>query len=376
MITRSEDLKSCCQKILAAVDSNEISLITETLEIVVEGNILFINVTNKEYYAQVKFDLHENCLPMRATVNANIFLKLVSQITTDTIGLEVSDKSLIVTGNGVYKLPLIFEEDHLLELPRIEINNITSNFTIDSSILNSILTYNSKELTKGTISRPVQKFYYVDSKGAITFTSGACVNSFVLPQDIKILLNNRLVKLFKLFKEGPVNFYLGHDAISNDIIQTKVRFENDDIQLTAILSCDDSMLNSVPESAIRNRANNTYPFSVNISKEALIQSINRLLLFSSGIGEGKILKPYSEFHFDRDHVTINDAKKENSEDIRYNNADRNINEPYVAILDLVDLKTTLETCVEQYLTINFGDHVAVVLSRGNIKNVIPEIKEM
>ena len=40
--------------------------------------------------------------------------------------------------------------------------------------------------------------------------------------------------------------------------------------------------------------------------------------------------------------------------------------------DLMDIKNTLETCNEQYLTINFGDSVAIVISRANIKNVIPE----
>ena len=376
MIIRSEDLKNCCQSILAAVDSNEVSVVTETLELVSEGTFLYLNVTNREYYAQVKFDLNEVCQEFHATVNANLFLKLISQITTDTIGLEIKENTLVVTGNGTYKLPLIFDGDNLLELPKININNITSSFDIDSNVLNSILTYNSKELTKGTISRPVQKFYYVDEQGAITFTSGACVNSFTLNQPIKILLNNRLVKLFKLFKEGNVKFSLGYDAISDTIIQTKVNFENDTISLTAILSCDDSMLNSVPVNAIRGRADNVYPYSVNMNKDALIQTINRLLLFSSGIGAKENIKPYSKFEFNKDSVTIYDANGENKEVIRYNNSDLGMDGIYTAILDLADLKTTLETCFEQYLTFNFGDSSAVVIARGLVKNIIPEIKEI
>ena len=44
------------------------------------------------------------------------------------------------------------------------------------------------------------------------------------------------------------------------------------------------------------------------------------------------------------------------------------------MFDLVELKATLETCSEQYLTFSFGDSSAAVLSRGNVKNVIPEIR--
>ena len=241
---------------------------------------------------------------------------------------------------------------------------------IPSEYLQSILQYNSKELLKGTIAKPVQKFYYVDEKGAITFTSGACVNMFDLEKPVRLLLNNRLVKLFKLFKDESVHFTLGYDALSDEIIQTKVKFETKDISLTAILSCDDTMINSVPVTAIRGRALNMYPYSININKDALTQTINRLMLFNS-IGRENI-KPYSTFEFDNEGVTIWDVKKENREFIRYNNQVDGL-ETYTATLDLNDLKITLDNCNEQYLTMNFGDHKAVIIARGHVYNVIPEV---
>ena len=51
LIIRIEDLKSIAQTILTAVDSNELSVITETLELRVCDNMLYMNVTNREYYA-------------------------------------------------------------------------------------------------------------------------------------------------------------------------------------------------------------------------------------------------------------------------------------------------------------------------------------
>ena len=371
MIIWSEDLKEVSSKILAAVDNNELSTITETLELKVIDKSLYISVTNREYYAQVKLELDQD-EDFHATVNATLFLKLISQITTDTIELSISGNSVIIKGNGTYNIPLIFDGDDLLELPEIKIENITNEFNVNSDILKSILAYNSKELTKGVMSKPVQKLYYLDEQGCITFTSGACVNSFTLERPVKILLNNRLVKLFKLFKNENVKFTLGYDAISEDIIQTKVRFESEDIILTAILSCDDTLINSVPVAAIRGRANNTYPYSINIHKDNLIQTINRLLLFSSNVSGKEVIKPYSTFEFNKDFVTIYDVNKNNKEILYYNNVILDLEEPYTAILDLTDIKTTLDNCAEQYLTINFGDSSAIVLSRGNVKNVIPE----
>jgi hypothetical protein len=227
-------------------------------------------------------------------------------------------------------------------------------------------------MLKGGISKPVQKMYYIDEYGAITFNSGACVNSFTLTEPVKLLFNNRLVKLFKLFKDGDVRLTLGYDSVSDEIIQTKVRLENSNVSITAILSCDDTLLNSIPVSAIRGRANDEYPYYANLNKSALIQSINRLNLFNNS--SGAVAKTYGIFEFKSDEVDIYDANKENKETIKYANDTSNVSEPYTLRLNLSDLKITVEACIEEYLCIHFGNTSAVVLSRGNVKNVIPEVK--
>ena len=219
---------------------------------------------------------------------------------------------------------------------------------------------------------PVQKLFYIDEKGCITFTTGACVNSFTLPEPMKILINQRLVKLFKLFKNGKVKFTLGYDSISDDIIQTKVAFQSEDISITAVISCDDTLLNSVPVNAIRGRANNDYPYSVNFNKNAIIQTINRLMLFNGAGANKEVLKPYSKFEFHKDKVVIYDVHKDNCESVSYVNTTLDIEAPYEASVDLNDMKATLENCVEDYLTLHFGDSTAMVVSRGHVKNVIPE----
>lgn len=373
MVIRIEEIQSACSKILAAVDSNSVSALTETLQLTTQGKELFLNVTNNEYFAKVKLEMKEP-VEFNATVNANLFLKLISQITTETIELSVTETALILKGNGTYNLPLIFDGDKLMELPEIVINNPTTNFSIDSNILQSILQFNSKELSKGIISRPIQKLYYMDELGAITFTTGACVNSFSLEKPVKVLLNDRLVKLFKLFKDGPVNFTLGYDTLADGVIQTKVRFESADISLTAILSCDDTMLQSYPVNAVRARANSDYPYSVNISREQLIQTINRLLLFTSANGARDIINPYSTFEFKTDRVVVWDTHHENFEEVFYTNTRCEVEDAYTTMFDFKDFRTTLENCSEQYVTLNFGDEQALVVARGNVRVVIPECR--
>lgn len=374
LIIRIEDIQQACGKILAAVDSNSLSVLTETLQIKTENKKLYISVTNREYLAKVKVDIPDD-VEFVATVNANLFLKLVSQITTDTIELSIADSILILKGNGVYKLPLIFNGDELLELPEITIDNPTVEFDIDSNILLSIIQYNAPQLKMGQASHPMQKMYYVDETGAITFIAGACVNDFELEKPVKMLLNDRLVKLFKLFKGEKVHFTMGMDAITDEIIQTKVRFTTPDVSITSILSCDDTMLKTFPVDSIRSRANADYTHSVKVNKDQFLQTINRLLLFSSANSAKDVIKPISEFKFDKDHVVVFDTRGENKEEVWYSNSSADLDDTYDTLIDLNDLKMTLETCSDTYVTLKFGDSTAIVVEHGNVKNVIPECEQ-
>ena len=371
MIIRTEKLQPACSKLLPAVDSSAIAEITDVLELKASGKILYINVTNREYFAQVKIEL-DDVVDFHATVSANLFLRLVSQITTETVELNVAETTLKMKANGSYDIPLIFDNDKLMELPAIEINNITTELTVESDILQSILNYNSKELMKDLILQPVQKMYYVDQEGCITFTTGACVNNFQLEQPIKVLLNQRLVKLFKLFNSGKVKVTLGHDAISDTIIQTKIKFENDIVCLTAILSCDDDLVNKVPAAAIRGRANKNYPYNVSFSKAELNETINRLLLFSSTSALNRI-KSDSKFVFEYNYVSIYDVTSANVERVFYKTGVLPEGEQYIATFDLNDLKHALDSSEDDFVTFGFGDHAALVISSKSVRHVVPEV---
>lgn len=365
-----KQFKDSCKTILAAIDTSagEQSLIAETLELVGRENCLKMMVTNREYMVTVTFQL-EQSENFKATVNALLFLKLVAQLTVDSLELEVVDTSLVVRAGGIYRLPLIYNDQVLLELPQIRLENITSSFDILSSTLSSILQYNSKEIQSArSLSKlkPIQKLYYVDDKGAITFTTGACVNNFTLPQSIKLLLSGKVVKLFRLFAESvPVHFEISQDVDSQSNFVTKVRFSTDTIEIAAITPSDLQLLRSVPVDAIRSMAAKTYDYSVVLDKNELQRILSRLLLFKNAD-----LTVRARFSFAQSGCSI--CYCDNQEWIGYN--DEQFEDfHYSMYLNIETFKTIVEGCVEDYLTLNFGDHRAVVLVRQNIKNIIPEL---
>lgn len=367
MIIDTKKFKEVCSTILVAIDNSELSNLTEALELKVIDKTLYLNVTNKEYFISVKFELdHEE--EFNATVNAITFLKLISNITSNSIELQLKDTYVLVKANGNYKIPLIFDGDKLLQLPEIKINNKTLNMNISGTILNSILIYNSKELMKKTVNGILNKVYYIDNQGCITFTTGACVNNFTLEKPVKLLLNDRIVRLFKLFKNDMVEFNLGYDPISNEIIQTKIEFITKTIELKAIVGYNDEVINSVPANEIRKKVEFNYPYSIVINKDELIEALNRLSILTP-----KNSIPYCVMECGNNELTIYDINKQNSEIIKFDE-DLNLDTPYSLTLDSNDLKPILSSIPEEYITFEFGDNNSVIIKRPSVFNLLPVCK--
>ena len=363
MIIKTKEFQDSCKKILEAVDTTSKQMFDETLELKTQNKKLHLNVTNGEYYVTVIFkDVIEEDL--HVTVNAKTFLTLISKITTEDLELKVLSNSLNVVANGSYKLPLIYNSSDEMYVPKvISIDNVMTEMTTEGNTLLSILNYNSKELNKGAITRAVQKMFYVDQDGCITFTTGACVNKFTLDKPIKMLLNSKLVRLFKLFeRDESVKITFGYDE-ENGVVQSKVRFESDEVIITSLLSSDETLLNSVPVTAIRKRAYEEYTYNVEIEKNSLLEVLDRLSVFSSDSDNLKLeLTPTK--------LVIKNVKEDSVEYLDYK---ANVpTESYELFINLKDFKMTVENCNEQFFTMSYGNKQAILITRGFIRNIIPE----
>lgn len=91
MICRIEDLKNVVSILLAAVDTSEISRLTENLELKVENEVLDLSVTNGEYFVKTRIPIYEN-VEFHATVNAELLLKLLSKTTTETVEFKIDEE--------------------------------------------------------------------------------------------------------------------------------------------------------------------------------------------------------------------------------------------------------------------------------------------
>lgn len=369
MIIRIEELKSVCSKISTALDASENDQIAGLLQLKTKSTYLYLTVSNlaaEGYIVSSKINVHD-VEDFNVTIPANLFLKLIASTTSDTVEFKINEHCLTVIGNGTYKLPIAYGDNGMIEIPELEINNVTQQFNIGTDILNSLLTYNSKELTKNPTAKksPLQKKYYIDEEGCITFTTSACINKFELPCPIKLLLSQRIVKLFKLFTDSEVAFTLGQDVEDGKVV-TKAKFKDSSTEIVTLLNLSNVM--DVPASKIRGRVFSDYAHVVSVNRLALLGAIKRIMLF---LGPQSV--PYGKFEFGHESVIVRDFDESNSDEVYYE-GDSELNETYNATLDLVDLRATLDGCSEPYVVLKFGNKEAFVVARGNnIFNVIPEI---
>lgn len=364
-------LKTMCSKLLNALDTDSSSALSDTVELRIENKVLSLMVAGDDYRVKTKASI-DNDGTFRTVVNADVFLKLVGQTTTDTVDLVINDTILTITGNGEYKLPMVYAGDKLIEFPDFSIQNETNSFSVSKDVLASIVEYNTKELAKGTAMTPIQKMYYVDKEGCITFTSGACVNKFSLSEDVSFLLQGKTVKLFKLFLSGDdkVEIKLGKDTVDG-ITVDKITVSDSMTELISTMITNPDVLTMVPKDTIRGMLDNEYTYSVSLSKQTLLGIINRLTLFTPTT---LYAQPWGYFEFGAKQVKIFDKNKHNVEVLPYVGTVLDIDEgsEQTVLLDMADVKSAIERMKTDTFTFKFGNSKAVVINQGNISNIIPE----
>jgi DNA polymerase III sliding clamp (beta) subunit (PCNA family) len=376
MILKTKTFQEAANKILVAVGLDRAAA---NLELAAKDTTLFLRVTNREYYAAVKFDLDEPT-DFRAVVDATLFLNLISGINTEDFELIINDTNVVVkAGKSSYKLAMIYENDQLMKLPviKLEQDQVTVSMTITHDILMSILNVNGKEIQKAKRLdvNELQRYYYIDETGCFTFTTGACVNSFTLEKPIKLLLTDKVVKLFKLF-ETDVWMSYGHQVNKDNSLQPIVVFQTENVYVASRLLNDDTCISKIkaPCDAMKNLIKEPYDHNFVLSASDLAAAINRLLMFyKNSSAKADLSFVPANIAFNETELTISDISGDNKEVITIDGGSFTPG-GYVMGVNLIDIKSVLDSCKNEHITVNCGNKKSIIINRGTISNVIAETR--
>jgi hypothetical protein len=376
MILKTKAFQEAVNKILVAVGVDKAAA---NLELAANNDALYLRVTNREWYTAVKFDLEEPT-EFRAVVDANLFLNLISGINTEEFELNINDTNIAVkAGKSSYKLAMIYENDQLMKLPviKLEPEQITVNMPIAHDILMSILNVNGKEIQKAKRLdvNELQRYYYIDETGCFTFTTGACVNAFTLEKPIKLLLTDKVVKLFKLFNSDVWLSY-GHQVNGDGSLQPIVALQTADVYVASRLLNDESCIQKIkaPCDAMKKLVKENYDHNLVLSASDMSAAIGRLLMFhKNSSAKADLSFVPAAVSFTDTELTVSDTSGDNTEIITIENGSATPG-GYTMGVNLIDLKAVLDSCKNEHITMNCGNKKSIIINRGTISNVIAETR--
>ena len=376
MILKTKTFQEAANKILVAVGLDRAAA---NLELAAKDTALYLRVTNREYYTAVKFELSEPT-EFRAVVDANLFLNLISGISTEEFELKINDTNVVVkAGKSNYKLAMIYENDQLMKLPIIKLDKdqVTVDMPIANDILMSILNVNGKEIQKAKKLdvNELQRYYYIDETGCFTFTTGACVNAFTLEKPIKLLLTDKVVKLFKLFGTDVWMSY-GHSVNADGSLQPIVVFQTEDVYVATRLLNDETCIHKIkaPCDAMKKLVKEVYDHNLVLSATDLSAAIARLLMFyKNSSAKADLSFVPAVVTFDDTELTVADLSGDNKEVITIENGSVTPG-GYSMGVNLIDLKSVLDSCKNEHITMNCGNKKSIIINRGTISNVIAETR--
>lgn len=371
MITLKTSLiKEIASKISKGVTKENLTRTAEMLEIKASKDGLVLAVTNTQFYLAIKLNLESVVEDLHATIDADTFIKLIQKTTTDEIELSLQENYLLFKGNGEYKFPLEIQTNGEMRiLPTIEVEE-GSTFEINGDTLYYVNLFCGQELTGEVTVDTAQKYYYLDNKGAITFTESPYLYNFSINTDEKLLLTERLAGLFSLFKGQKVLVTVCNEA-ENNIYQKKIKLESDNIKLTSFIP-PDTLVEKYPAQRCRELQENPYPGKISLNRLELLNAIERLSIFNNkalNVLNADMVKA----SFTVDGVYLESLINTNKEFISYTEKHSVYN--YNCYINIRQLQRHVKTGNTATIDVSYGNDLCIMFVKDSFVQIIPEMEQ-
>lgn len=367
MIFRTEELIEKLKIFSSTSDIkyNKFDTNASTLEIKTVGSEVHFIVGNSEYVQKFIIQNVGGVTDFDVSIESTPFFNLLFKTTTETVELTVDGKNLKFEGNGTYTLPVIYIDMDMYHVQEIPIDNVTVDTTISYEVLEGIINYNSKQFDRGMGVDAIQKLFYLDSDGCITFNTGAVVTEFKINAPLKLLLKMVVSDLFKNFrfnKSESIKMKIGHKVSGN--ITYPVLYLEDNSYSLCMICPQDVLISNYPVDKIRERATKDLGHEAVLDVNGFADALDRFKIFTSGI-----------INLEIDQVGISLISGKNVEKILFDSS-INLSEVYKLSVNLEYVYSILKTLPYKFMKLRFGDHQSLTVVTQNIFHVIPECEEV
>lgn len=351
----TEKLKKLVSYAIQGAGINKLIELSTLIGIRVEDGVIYLNTTDGTNYLNVSDSCDADALDV--TVNADVFSKLISKITSDTVDIKVVDNTLVIDGNGKYTLELVLDEEgKALSFPdkfpkdTKEIGNLTA------SEMASISTTIKASLDD--IAGSVYSSYYFGDKIAST---DRCMLS---------MLNRKVFDEPYMFNRAFVDL-MGISA--SDITISK---SDNMLVFTSSVSdnCEISACTKIPDNTsefniagIMKFVEMDTPSYCKVGKAQFLALLDRLSLFVSKFDEGAI-----KLHFTEDTIEVSSMASNGVESVDITEF-KNFKDTTIKV-NIDRLHTQLKSYKSDTVEIYYGGDMCIKFVDGDMTQVIALIK--
>lgn len=354
----TEKLKEMVSRAIKGAGNNKLLPITGLMNIEVRDSKLILvttDATNYLYIIEDKF-IAEDC---SIVVDANMFSKLVSKMTCESITLNLREdlQTLEVSGNGNYKIELPLDENgQLIKYP----DPLKDRSTVDTGIsfnrsTAQVVLETIKPALATTLENPCYTGYYMGESILATDTYKiASLN--VKMFDVPLLISPETFDLLVVMNAEKINVTVESDTI---IYSTP-----DCIVVGKVMDC----IEDYAHEAITNLVNEEFISHCTVSKTEFLQMLDRLMIFVGPYDKNAVYLTFTNMGLQvssKSSSGVEVLKYVTSLDFR----------DYTCAIDIQMLTQEVKAIQNDVIDIYYGNEMSIKMKDGNITIVVALLQD-
>lgn len=360
LIINTTELKEMVSKAEKGAGNNKLLPITSLMGISYADKFTLTTTDGTNYLCVTKDMQAPVNEAFEVAVAVDRFAKLIARMTCEQVSIEIIDNYLQVSGNGTYKIELPYDENGVVvkyKNPADKLVNlkVAEEGTITTATVKQIITSVKPSLSV-TSDVPCYMHYYVGDKvvGTDTYTIADLeYKMFEQP----VLISVELMNLLSLTNDAQPRYTVYADG--------NIKFGANDCQIYG--RCADG-LDEYAISSIDKLINKSFVSSCEISKDAILQLLDRLMLFVAPYDKNGVTLTFTE-----DALLVESLNSSGVEQINYLRMDNVV--PATYTIDIQVLQAQIKASLGTNVEIHWGADSAIKLNSGKLVQILALLEE-
>lgn len=348
LTTKTSLIASALNKVSKGASNDKSFPITSLIGIIKKDNKLYFRSTDKRNELQVCVEV-DSGEDFNISVNATLMVNLVNKITSGDMSFEINESTLIITGDGKYKIPIVTDSEGFVTFDFIEVDKNSELMSIDIEPLKAVFELNNAIISKKNIYPPILENYCFSDSILTSDGDLICSTGVDLFKSKNILINVSTINLLQQISDKSISVLFTANS---------VYFITDTTVLKSIVSYD---VSEYPIEESIGYFAETVGMCCTVPTGLMCSTLDRLGLFLDDyVDSGDVM-----IDFSKTSLSLKSVQNSAEEVINYTKQS-NTDEDFRAFLSLASLKKALDNWPEDTVTIRYGNASLIILVAKNM----------